>query len=47
VIYAGGWADAEWFAPDAEQVDAEYVELDTSDEVGPLVDRIVARISMI
>jgi hypothetical protein len=45
VIYAGGWADAEWLAPGRGQVEAEYVELDTSDEIGPLLDRIIALIS--
>jgi hypothetical protein len=45
VIYAGGWADAEWLAADRNQVEAEYVELDTSEKVGQLLDRIVALVS--
>ncbi len=46
MFYAGGWADAEWLAPHGELAETEYVELDASDEVGPLLDRIVALISI-
>ncbi|HZA79548.1 MAG TPA: hypothetical protein VE623_24490 [Acidimicrobiales bacterium] len=44
VVYAGGWADLMLYGIRDEDVLGEYVELETADEVGPLVDRAVARL---
>ena len=44
VVYAGGWADLMLYGIGDEDVLGEYVELETADEVGPLVDRAVARV---
>jgi hypothetical protein len=45
VLYAVGWADAAWvhFRSGAEPVQ-EYVEVDSADQFGPLLDRIVANL---
>jgi len=45
VLYAGGWVDTAWvnFRSGAEPVQ-EYVEVDSADQFGPLLDRIVANL---
>ncbi len=45
VVYASGWADLMLYGVSDEEVVGEYVELETGDEVGPLLDRAVARLS--
>jgi hypothetical protein len=45
VLYAGGWADAEYVPAGQQEVICEHVEVDHADEVGPLLDRIVAALT--
>jgi hypothetical protein len=45
VLYAGGWADADYLPADRQEVTSEYVELDHADEFGPLLNRIVAALT--
>jgi hypothetical protein len=45
VLYAGGWADAEYLPASQQEVICEYVEVDHADEVGPLLNRIVAALT--
>jgi hypothetical protein len=45
VLYAGGWADVATFQPEAGDVWQDYVELDSADEFGALLDRVVARLT--
>lgn len=44
VVYAGGWADVALYGIGDDHVLSQYVELESAEEVGPLVDRAVARL---
>lgn len=46
VLYAGGWADADYYTASIDEMIAEYVELEDADEFGPLLDRIAARLTI-
>jgi hypothetical protein len=41
VLYAGGWADADYLPPGTENPISEYVELDDAAQFGQLLDRVV------
>lgn len=40
VLYAGGWADLDYARPGSDEVISEYIELETAEEFGPVLDRI-------
>jgi hypothetical protein len=44
VLYAGGWADADYAADGYEEVVSEYVELDDAAQLGDVLDRVVAKL---
>ncbi|GIM98154.1 hypothetical protein [Paractinoplanes toevensis] len=44
VLYAGGWADADYLPAGAEDPVCEYVEMEDAEELGPLLDRVVAQL---
>jgi hypothetical protein len=44
ILYAGGWADVNLVAASSAEVESEYIELETPEEFGPLLDRVVLRL---
>ena len=44
VLYAGGWADADYLPAGGEDLICEYAELDDVAEFGPLLDRVVIQL---
>ena len=44
VLYAGGWADADYFPSGGNNIVCEYAELDDASELGPLLDRVVPQL---
>lgn len=40
VLYAAGWADLDYVRPGSEDVISEYIELETAEEFGPVLDRV-------
>jgi hypothetical protein len=45
VVYAGGWADLIIGAPDQAEITQEYVELESANEIGALLDRLTAQMT--
>jgi hypothetical protein len=44
VLYAGGWADAAWLQSRGSEPGEEHVELESADDFGRLLDRVVAKL---